>query len=88
MYVCSAYYAMSEETQEIVVNMELTAGTTCAWKEMWFIIHFANCINLLVGKYAHAPSSAPYKLLMHTLTKTNINKKLLVIILFVSAFIV
>ena len=80
MFICSAYYAMSEETQEIIDNMELTAGTTCTWKDTRFVIGFANSINLLVGKYAYAPSSGPYKVLIHTLTRTNINKKLLVII--------
>ena len=29
MYICSAYYAMSEETQEIMDNMQLPVGTTC-----------------------------------------------------------
>lgn len=71
---------MSEKTQEIIDNMELTAGTICTWKDTRFVIGFANSINLLVGKYAYEPSSGPYKLLIHTLTKTNIKKKLLVII--------
>jgi hypothetical protein len=87
MYICSAYYAMSEETQEIDDNMEITAGTTCTWKDMRYVVIFAENIETLVGIYAHEPSSSPYKLLMHTLTETNVKKKLLVITLFVSAFI-
>jgi hypothetical protein len=78
---------MSEETQEIVDNMEIIAGTTCTWKDMRYVIIFAENIKTLVGIYAHEPSSSPYKLLMHTLTETNVKKKLLVITLFVSAFI-
>ena len=50
------------------------------WKDTRFVIGFANGINVLVGKYAPEPSSRPYKLLIHTLTKTYIKKKLLVII--------
>src|ERR1043165_3411279 len=80
MFTCPAYYAMSEKTQEIINNMELTAGTICTWKDTRFVIVFANNINVFVGKYASEPSSGPYKLLIHTLTKTNIKKKLLVII--------
>jgi hypothetical protein len=87
MYICSAYYAMSEETQEIVDNMEITAGTTCMWKDMRYVVIFADNIETLVGIYAHESRSEPYKLLMHTLTETNFKKKLLVITLFVSAFI-
>ena len=68
MFICSAYYAMSEETQEIIDNIELTVVTICTWKDTWFVIRFANSINLLVGKYAYAPSFGPYKLLIHTLT--------------------
>jgi hypothetical protein len=67
MYIYSAYYAVLEETQEIVDNMELTTGTTCTWKDMWYVIIFAGNIEMLVGIYTHEPSSAPYKLLMHTL---------------------
>ena len=69
-----------KKTQEIIDNMELTTGTICMWKDTRFLIGFANSINLLVGKYASEPSSGPYKLLIHTLTKTSIKKKLLVII--------
>src|SRR4051812_32171816 len=58
--------------------MELIAGTICTWIDTHFVIGFANSVNLLVGKYAYEPSSGPYKLLIHTMTKTNINKKLLV----------
>jgi hypothetical protein len=81
MYICSTYKAMSEETQEIVDNMELTAGITYTWKEMRFVVNFVNCINSLVHIYAHEPNSALYKLLTHTLTKINIHMNLLVIIL-------
>ena len=71
---------LCQKKHKIIGNMELTARTTYTWKDTWFVIDFANSINLLVGKYAYAPSSGPYKLLIHTLTRTNINKKLLVII--------
>jgi hypothetical protein len=64
----------------ILENMELTVGTICTWIDTRFVTGFANSINVLVGKYASEPSSGPYKLLIHTLTKTNIKKKLLVII--------
>ena len=88
MYICSAYYAMSKETQEIVDNMELTAGTTCTWKDMQYIVIFAENIESLVRSYTHEPSSGPYKVSMHTLIETNLKKKQLVIFLFVSALIV
>ena len=80
MFTCSAYYAMSEKTQEIIDKMKLTAEIICTWKDTQFVIGFANSINVLVGKYESEPSSRPYKLLIHTLRKTNIKKKLLVII--------
>jgi hypothetical protein len=53
MYIYSAYYAVLEETQEIVDNMELTAGTTCTWKDMSYVIIFADNIEILVRIYAH-----------------------------------
>jgi len=62
MFTCSAYYAMSEKTQEIIDNMELTAGTICTWKDTWFVIGFAKSINLLMDKYAYEPSFGPYTL--------------------------
>jgi hypothetical protein len=52
MYIYSAY-AVLEETQEIVDNMELTAGTTCTWKDMWYVIIFADNIEILVRIYTH-----------------------------------
>ena len=88
MYTYSAYYVILEETKEIVDNMELTAGTTCTWKDMRYAVIFADNIESLVRSYAHEPSSGLYKVLMQTLTETNIKKKQLVICLFVSAFIV
>ena len=53
MYTYSAYYAMLEETKEIVDKMELTAGTTCTWKDMWHAVIFADNIESLVRSYAH-----------------------------------
>ena len=79
---------ISVEERVIVDNMELTAGTTCTWKDMRYAVIFADNIETFVRCHADEQSSGQYKVLMQTLNETNIKKTLLVISLFISSFIV
>ena len=69
-------------TKQFIDNMEVTDGTMVSWEEMWFGIGFVDQIWMLADGYNAGPRDHSYVPLPHTLNKTNIDDKLMVIIVY------
>ena len=76
----AAYYQLTRERREMLDSLTATEGTKINWRMMETVVQHADNLDFLVdhheaGEYGQGTAVA----LLHTLTRTNIHKHLVII---------